>query len=57
MITHIGISKKVVRKSARDNPERILRVVSSSLFLKEIWKNGMKGHEEMFASAKGTYQK
>ena len=43
MITHIGISKKVVRKSARDNPE--------------IWKNGMKGHEEMFASAKGTYQK
>ena len=47
-----GCPKKCTRQS-----RKVLWVVSSSLFLKEIWKNGMKGNELMFASAKGTYQK
>ena len=36
---------------------KVLRVVLSSLFLKEIWKNGRKRHGRMFASAKGKRQK
>ena len=36
---------------------KVLWVVLSSLFLKEIWKNGRKRHGRMFASAKGKRQK
>ena len=50
---HTAISRKVVGKSARDNQP----VVLSSLFSKEIWKNGTRGHGRMFASAKGKQQK
>ena len=54
---YTAISKKVVGKSACDNPEiKVLWVVFSFLFFKEIWKNGTRGHARMFASAKGTQQ-
>ena len=36
---------------------KVLWVVLSSLFFKEIWKNGTRGHGRMFASAKGKQQK
>ena len=36
---------------------KVLWVVLSSLFLKEIWKNVRKRHGRMFASAKGKRQK
>ena len=44
-------------KKSCNNPKR--RVVLSSLFFKEIWKNGTRGHELtcMFANAKGKQQK
>ena len=42
---HTAISRKVVGKSARDNPERW--VVLNSLFSKEVWKNDTKGHMDV----------
>ena len=44
-----AISRNVVGKSARDNPE-------TSLLFKETWKNGTRGHGRMFATAKGKQQ-
>ena len=45
-----AISRKVVGKSARDNPEGYCGF--SSLFFKEISKNVKRGYGRMFASAK-----
>ena len=36
---------------------KVLWVVLSSLFFKEIWKNGTSSNGRMFASAKGKQQK
>ena len=47
-----GCRKKCTRQS-----RKVLWVVFSSLFFKEISKNGKKGHGRMFASAKGKQQK
>ena len=47
-----GCLKKCTRQS-----RRVLWVVLSVLFFKEIWKNGTGGHGHMFASAKGKRQK
>ena len=47
-----GCRKKCMRQS-----RKVLWVVFSSLFLKEISKNGRRGHGHMFASAKGKQQK
>ena len=44
-------------KRARDNPERYCGWFWSSLFYKEIWKNGTRGHGHVFESAKGKQQK
>ena len=55
MYRYIVISREVVRKSARNNP--VLWVVLSSMFFKEIWKNGTRGYGLMFVSAKRKQQK
>ena len=47
-----GCRKKCTRQSWK-----VLWVVSSAMFFKEIWKNGTGGHGHMFASAKGKQQK
>ena len=47
-----GCQKKCTRQS-----RKVLWVVLSSLLFKEIWKNRMRGHGRMFASAKGKQQK
>ena len=47
-----GYGKKCTRQS-----RKVLWVVLSSLFFKEIWKNGTRGHGRMFASAKGKQRK
>ena len=47
-----GWSQKWTRQS-----RKVLWVVLSSLFVKEIWKNGMRGHGLMFASSKGKQRK
>ena len=55
---YTAIWRKVVGKSARDNPERYCGwVVLSSLFFKEIQEIGKRGHGHMSASAKGKQQK
>ena len=51
-----AISRKVVGKSARDNPESF-NCRWFWLLLEEIWKNGTRGHGRMFPSAKGKQQK
>jgi len=53
---YTAISKKVVGKGARDNLEMYCGWFWSSLFFKEIWKNGTRGLGRMFASAKGKRQ-
>ena len=47
-----GCRKKCTRQS-----RKVLWVILSSLFFKEISKNGRIGHGRMFASAKGKKQK
>ena len=47
-----GCRKKYTRQS-----RKVLWVVLSSMFVKEIWKNGTRGHGRMFANAKGKPQK
>ena len=47
-----GCRKKCTRQSWK-----VLWVVLSSLFFKEIWKNGTRGQGRMFASAKGKQRK
>ena len=53
----IQLFRERCRKKSCNNPKRWM--VLSSLFFKEMWKNGMRGHELtcMFASAKGKQQK
>ena len=46
------LSQKWTRQS-----RKVLWVFLSSLFVKEIWKNGMRGHGRMFASAEGKQRK
>ena len=47
-----GCRKKCMRQS-----RKVLWVVLSSKFFKEIWKNGTRGHGRIFARAKGKQQK
>ena len=56
---HTAISRKVVGKSARDNPERHCGWfwVLFFFFNKKFERIGTKGHTEVFASAKGKQQK
>ena len=55
---YTAISREVVGKSARDNSEiKVLWVILSSLFFKEISKNRRRVHGRMFASAEGKQQK
>ena len=47
MYIYTAISRKVVAKTARNNPEKYCEwCYLSSLFLKEIWKNAGKGMDE-----------
>ena len=48
--------EKGCRKKCTRQARKVLWVVLSSLFFKEIWKNGTRGHGHMFASAKGKQQ-
>ena len=49
--------KKGCRKKCTRQSRKVLWVVLSLLFFKEIWKNGTRGHGHMFASASGNQQK
>ena len=49
--------EKSCRKKCTRQSRKVLWVVLSSLFFKEIWKNGTRGHGGMFARAKGKQQK
>ena len=49
--------KKGCRKKCTRQSRKVLWVVFSSLFFKQISKNGKRGHGRMFASAKGKQQK
>ena len=49
-------SWKKIERMVREAMEMCLRVLSS-LFFKEIWKNGTRGHGHVFVSAKGKQQK
>ena len=49
--------EKGCRKKCTRQTRKVLWVVLSALFFKEIWKNGTGGHGHMFASAKGKQQK
>ena len=49
--------EKGCRKKCTRQFRKVLWVVLSALFFKEIWKNGTRGHGHMFASAKGKQQK
>jgi len=51
-ILYTAVSRKVVGKSARDNPERYC-----GWFLVHCLANGKRGHGRMFARAKGKQQK
>ena len=53
---HTAISRKVVGKCTQQS-RKVLWMVLSSLFFKEIWKNGMRGHGHVFASVKGKATK
>ena len=45
---YTAISIKVVGKSARDNPKKVLWVALRALSFKEIWKNGTGGHRHNY---------
>ena len=49
--------KKGCRKKCARQSWKVVWVILSSLFFKEISKNGTRGHGRMFASAKGKQQK
>ena len=49
--------EKGCRKKCTRQFRKVLWVVFSSLFFKEISNNGKRGHGRMFASAKGKQQK
>ena len=54
---YIAISRKVVGKSARDNPERHCGWFKVHCSSKKFERIATKGHENVFASAKGKQQK
>ena len=54
---YTAISRKVVRKSARDNPERHCGWFWVHCSSKKFERIGTKGHENVFSSAKGKQQK
>ena len=49
--------KKGCRKKCTQQSRKVLWVILSSLFFKEICENGTRGHGRMFSSAKGKQQK
>ena len=49
--------EKGCRKNCTRQSRKVLWVVLSSLFFKEIWKNGTRGHGRMFARPKGKQEK
>ena len=54
---YTAISRKVVGKSARNNPERHCGWFLVLCFSKKFERTGTKGHGNVFASAKGKQQK
>ena len=49
--------EKVCRKKCTRQPRKVLWVVLSSLFFKEIWRNCTRGHGRLFARAKESKKK
>ena len=45
------------RKKCTRQCRKVLWVIPSSQFFNKIWKNGTRGHGQMFASTKGKQQK
>ena len=56
-ITDTAISRKVVGKSPRDNPERYCGWFRVLFFSKKFERIGTKGHGNVFAGAKGKQEK
>ena len=57
LVSHTAISRKVVKKSASDNPERHCGWFWVLFYSKKLERIGTKGHGSVFASAKGKQQK
>ena len=53
----IQLFKERLSEKCTQQFKKVLWVVLSSLFFKEICKNGTRGHRLMFAIAKGKHQK
>ena len=56
-LLYTAISRKVVGKSARDNPKRHYGWFSVPFFSKKFERIGTRGHGNVFARAKGKQQK
>ena len=56
-VVYSYFKKSHCRKKCTRQSRKVLWMVFSSLFFKQIWKNGTRGHGHMFASAKGKQQK
>ena len=57
MLLAYSYFKKGCQKKCTRQTRKVLWVVVSSLFFKEIWKNGTRVHGHVFASVKGKQQK
>ena len=57
MYTSIQLFRERLSDKVHATTRKVLWVVLSSLFFKEIWKKGRRGRGHMSASAKGKQQK
>ena len=55
-LVHIHLFRESCRKKSTRQSRKVLWVVLSSPFFKEIWKNGIRGSGRMFAHAKGKQE-
>ena len=53
---YIQLFQERLSEKVHSTVRKVLWVVLSSLFFKEIWENGTRGHGRMFASARGKQQ-
>ena len=56
-LVDIQLFQERLSKKVHATVPKGIGLILSSLFFKEISKNGRSGHGRMFASAKGKYQK
>ena len=55
-LVHIQLFRERLSKKSIRQSRKVLWVVLSSPFFKEIWKNGIRGRGRMFAHAKGKQE-